>query len=53
VLLCYNDDNFGKEEFNMIKQYVVDAFTDRVFGGNPAAICILEQWISDELMILQ
>ncbi len=37
----------------MIKQYVVDAFTDRVFGGNPAAICILEQWISDELMILQ
>lgn len=35
----------------MIKQYVVDAFTDRVFGGNPAAICILEQWISDELMM--
>ena len=23
-----------------IKQYVVDAFTDKVFHGNPAAICI-------------
>ena len=34
-----------------MKQYVVDTFTDRVFSGNPAAICILDKWISDELMI--
>lgn len=34
-----------------MKQYVVDAFTDQVFHGNPAAICILDQWISDELML--
>lgn len=34
-----------------MKQYVVDAFTDKVFKGNPAAICILEQWLSDDLMI--
>lgn len=33
-----------------MKQYVVDAFTDRVFHGNPAAICILDQWPSEELM---
>lgn len=33
-----------------IKQYVVDAFTDRVFVGNPAAICILEKWLPDETM---
>lgn len=35
----------------MLKQYVVDAFTDQVFGGNPAAICILDQWLSDDLMM--
>ncbi len=34
-----------------MKQYVVDAFTDKVFGGNPAAICILDNWLLDELMM--
>lgn len=34
-----------------MKQYVVDAFTDEVFHGNQAAICIMEQWLSDELMM--
>lgn len=33
-----------------MKQYIVDAFTDKVFKGNPAAVCILEAWISDALM---
>lgn len=33
-----------------IKQYIVDAFTDQVFRGNPAAVCILPQWIPDSLM---
>jgi len=33
-----------------IKIYQVDAFTDRLFSGNPAAVCILNDWISDELM---
>jgi PhzF family phenazine biosynthesis protein len=27
--------------------YQVDAFTDRVFGGNPAVICPLDGWPSD------
>lgn len=30
--------------------YQVDAFTDSPFGGNPAAICPLDQWLSDALM---
>lgn len=34
-----------------IKQYVVDAFTDKVFSGNPAAVCVMEQWIPDELIM--
>ena len=33
-----------------MKLYQVDAFTDRVFGGNPAAICPLESWPTDEKM---
>lgn len=27
--------------------YQVDAFTDRVFGGNPAAVCPLPEWLPD------
>ncbi|WP_308008722.1 PhzF family phenazine biosynthesis isomerase [uncultured Fusobacterium sp.] len=34
-----------------MKQYVVDAFTDKLFGGNPAAICILNEWINDNIML--
>ena len=34
-----------------LKQYVVDAFTDRVFGGNPAAVCVMDQWLDDETML--
>lgn len=34
-----------------MKQYVVDAFTDEVFHGNQAAICVLDQWIPEELMM--
>ncbi|MBS1626163.1 MAG: PhzF family phenazine biosynthesis protein [Bacteroidetes bacterium] len=33
-----------------IKMYQVDAFTDKLFGGNPAAVCILDSWLSDSLM---
>ena len=32
-------------------QYVVDAFTDKVFGGNPAAVCVMDAWLPDELMM--
>lgn len=33
-----------------IKLYQVDAFAKRVFEGNPAAICPLEQWPEDRLL---
>ena len=31
----------------MIPLAVIDAFTDRPFGGNPAAVCLLDAWPSD------
>lgn len=30
--------------------YQVDAFTEKLFGGNPAAVVLLKTWLSDELM---
>lgn len=30
-----------------IPQFIVDAFTDTVFKGNPAAVCLLHEWLSD------
>lgn len=30
--------------------YQVDAFTNKLFGGNPAAVIPLEKWIDDDLM---
>lgn len=32
-------------------QYIVDAFTDRLFCGNQAAVCVVEKWPSDSLML--
>ncbi|MDG2420828.1 MAG: PhzF family phenazine biosynthesis protein [Gammaproteobacteria bacterium] len=31
--------------------YQVDAFADKVFSGNPAAVCLLNEWLSDEVML--
>lgn len=33
-----------------LKIYQLDAFTDKIFGGNPAAVIPLNEWLSDELM---
>ena len=33
-----------------IKIFQVDAFTDKLFRGNPAAVCILNDWRSDTQM---
>jgi len=30
--------------------FQVDAFTDRVFAGNPAAVVLLQEWLPDELL---
>lgn len=34
-----------------MKQYVVDAFTDKVFAGNPAAVCVLDTWLPEDTMM--
>lgn len=34
-----------------MKQYIVDAFSDKVFKGNQAAVCIMDEWIPEELMM--
>lgn len=33
-----------------IEIFQVDAFTDKIFHGNPAAVCLLSDWLNDELM---
>ena len=33
-----------------MKQFTVDAFTDKIFGGNPAAVCVLEKFLPEDLM---
>ncbi|MBQ4819372.1 PhzF family phenazine biosynthesis protein [Aquimarina sp. MMG016] len=33
-----------------IKMYQIDAFTKKLFGGNPAAICHLPHWLDDETL---
>ena len=33
-----------------IKLYQLDAFTDKMFSGNPAAVCPLDQWLPDNIL---
>lgn len=33
-----------------IKIYQIDAFADKVFSGNPAAVCPLDNWLPDETL---
>lgn len=33
-----------------LKLYQVDAFSNRLFSGNPAAVCIIDEWLDDDLM---
>lgn len=33
-----------------IEIFQIDAFTDKIFHGNPAAVCFLNEWLNDELM---
>lgn len=34
-----------------MKQYIVDAFTNTPFSGNPAAVCVMDQWPSEQSMM--
>jgi len=33
-----------------LRIYQVDAFAERLFGGNPAAVCPLDAWLPDDVM---
>jgi PhzF family phenazine biosynthesis protein len=33
-----------------MKYFIIDAFTDKLFGGNPAGVCLLETWPEDDVM---
>ena len=35
----------------MFTQYVVDTFADRLFEGNPAAVCLVDRWPEDTRML--
>lgn len=35
---------------NTIKKYHIDAFTNELFAGNPAAVCPLKEWLPDRVM---
>ena len=30
--------------------FQIDAFTSDLFGGNPAAVCLLEKWLDDTVL---
>ena len=32
------------------KIYHIDAFANKVFSGNPAAVCPLDQWLDDAIL---
>jgi len=33
-----------------VQLYIVDSFTDAVFRGNPAAVCVLTEWLPDDTL---
>lgn len=33
-----------------LKTYTIDAFSETVFSGNPAAVCVLDRWLSEDMM---
>ncbi|NNC70478.1 MAG: PhzF family phenazine biosynthesis protein [Flavobacteriaceae bacterium] len=35
----------------VIEIYQIDAFTNTLFGGNPAAVCPLEKWLPDHTLL--
>ena len=34
-----------------MRQYIVDAFTNKVFSGNPAAVCVMDTWLDEHWMM--
>jgi PhzF family phenazine biosynthesis protein len=34
-----------------MRQYIVDAFTNKIFSGNPAAVCVMDAWPDEKWMM--
>ena len=34
-----------------MKQYIVDAFSSELFHGNQAAVCVLDEWLPEKMMM--
>jgi len=34
-----------------MRQYAGHAFTDKLFRGNPAAVCVMDEWLSDNTLM--
>jgi PhzF family phenazine biosynthesis protein len=41
-----------KMSTNQLTIYHIDAFTSHLFKGNPAAVCVLKEWLHDDQMVL-
>lgn len=35
---------------DLMKYYIVDAFTEKLFKGNQAGVCLLDKWPDDSVM---
>jgi PhzF family phenazine biosynthesis protein len=33
-----------------MQYHVIDVFTDKLFGGNPAGVCLLDKWLPNDLL---
>ncbi len=49
-LLKEEEEKVTFYNFSSMKIFQIDAFTDHLFGGNPAAVCPLDAWLPDEIM---
>ncbi len=45
-----NDYEKAKQQTMKIKIFQIDAFTNKLFGGNPAAVCPLDEWLDDSTL---
>ena len=33
-----------------MQYHIIDVFTDKLFGGNPAGVCLLGEWLPDGVL---
>ena len=33
-----------------MEYHIIDVFTDKLFSGNPAGVCLLEKWLTDDVL---